>query len=357
MKYIIQRILIGVGIFLAITFLKNNVFAEVYTANNGGRVFTNVTELTTRTDFTLNDAIFQGVGHGTLYFQISTHKTSGTATSPVLSIRSVFVSNSASDYVCNIGTTDVSNSTHGDAFYSAVCPFDTALSGLTAIHIVYNYTSAGNAESYYYVAIPGITTFVSDNTTLLGGIHSRVDSIKNYSSSIDSNLSGFRTEFFNNIRVVKENQTSTTTAINNSSTATTNAINQSTTAINNASDRVNNTLTDDTTTQAESTGSGFFSNFSGSSHGISGLITSPLRLLQSFTTANCQSLTFQLPFVHNTVTLSCMRSVYTTYFPTWFTLYQMLTTGVICYMVMINIYSKLKDLQNPNNDRIEVLSL
>ena len=52
-----------------------------------------------------------------------------------------------------------------------------------------------------------------------------------------------------------------------------------------------------------------------------------------------------------------MRGIYEEHFGTFFSLWQLITTGVISYSVMINMYSKIHNLQNPNNDRIEVLNL
>lgn len=121
--------------------------------------------------------------------------------------------------------------------------------------------------------------------------------------------------------------------------------------------KINDSINDDKTDVAEQKGGGFFNNFESDSHGLSGVITSPLRLLNSFTTASCNSLSFQLPIVHDNVSLPCMKSIYEDKFGVFFSLWQLITTGLISYNVMINLYSKIHNLQNPNNDRIEVLNL
>lgn len=131
------------------------------------------------------------------------------------------------------------------------------------------------------------------------------------------------------------------------------SINNQTNSINN----INDTINDDNVDDASSEGSDFFSSFESNSHGLSGVITAPLRLVNSLTTASCIPLEFELPFVHNQVSLPCMRSIYENHFGVFFSLYQLITTGLICYSVMINLYSKIHNLQNPNNDRIEVLNL
>lgn len=127
--------------------------------------------------------------------------------------------------------------------------------------------------------------------------------------------------------------------------------------IKNNTKETNDLIKNTDTSTAQSEGSNFFSNFSRDSHGLSGIVTAPLRLLNSFTTATCNPLEFNLPILHNHVVLPCMRSIYENYFGVFFSLYQLITTGVICYGVGINLYSKLRALENPNNDRIEVLQL
>lgn len=120
---------------------------------------------------------------------------------------------------------------------------------------------------------------------------------------------------------------------------------------------INNTLNDSNVSSATSDASSFFGNFSSNSHGLSGIITAPLRLINSFTTATCSPLEFNLPFVGNHVTLPCMRPIYENYFGIFFSLWQLITTGLISYNICINLYGKIRNLQNPNNDRIEVLNL
>lgn len=121
--------------------------------------------------------------------------------------------------------------------------------------------------------------------------------------------------------------------------------------------KTNDTLKDDNTDEANTKGSGFFNSFTSESHGLSGIVTAPLQMLQSLTTATCKPLKFKLPFVDNEVTLPCMRSIYEQHFGVFFTLWQTITTGLISYTVCLNFYKKIRDLQNPNNDRIEVLNL
>ena len=136
-----------------------------------------------------------------------------------------------------------------------------------------------------------------------------------------------------------------------------NALKGSVDNVNNSVNNINNTLNNDNTTEANTKGNNFFNNFQTNSHGLSGIITAPIRLVNSLTTATCNPLEFDLPIIHNHVVLPCIRPIIENYFGVFFTLYQLITTGLISYTVCINLYSKVRALQNPNNDRIEVLNL
>lgn len=121
--------------------------------------------------------------------------------------------------------------------------------------------------------------------------------------------------------------------------------------------KTNDLLESTDTSDAQNKGSNFFKNYSSNSHGLSGIITAPLKFLQGLTGAKCSPLKFQLPFVKEEVELRCMKSIYQEHFGVFYTLWQTITTGLIAYTVCLNFYKKIRDLQNPNNDKIEVLNL
>lgn len=125
----------------------------------------------------------------------------------------------------------------------------------------------------------------------------------------------------------------------------------------NGNQAIENTLTNDDVSEANNKANSFFLDFNYNNHGLSGIITAPLRLLNAFTSATCSPLQFNLPFVENTVVLPCMKVIYENYFGLFFSLWQLITTGLISYTVCINFYHKIKQLQDPDSDRIEVLNL
>lgn len=124
-----------------------------------------------------------------------------------------------------------------------------------------------------------------------------------------------------------------------------------------AIDRTNDTLNDDTVDGAGSTGSSFFENFSSDDHGLSGIITTPLAMIQSITTSTCSPLRIPLPFVDKQVELPCMNTIYRTYFGNFLTLYQTITFGIVSYWVCVNIFRMVKGFKDPDKDEIEVMDL
>lgn len=128
-------------------------------------------------------------------------------------------------------------------------------------------------------------------------------------------------------------------------------------ALADSQQEINNTLNNDDVTGASGTAESFFDDFQSDAHGLSGIITAPLRLIQSLSTSSCSSLTIPLPFVNTNASLPCMSTIYSTYFPTFLSLYQLITTGLIGYWVLIKIFGHVKGMQDPKDDRIEVLDL
>lgn len=120
---------------------------------------------------------------------------------------------------------------------------------------------------------------------------------------------------------------------------------------------INNAINSDDVSVANSKASSFFNDFSVNSHGLSGIITSPLRLINSLSSSSCSSLSLPLPFVNQSVVLPCMSTIYSQHFSTFLTLYRLITDGIISYWVLIKIFGHIKGMQSPDDDRIEVLDL
>ena len=125
----------------------------------------------------------------------------------------------------------------------------------------------------------------------------------------------------------------------------------------NAVNKVDDTLKDDNTQQAQDSAGGFFNDFTTDTHGLTAIITAPLSLISNITSASCSPLVIPLPFVDKDLTLPCMGEIYSNYFGSFLSIYQMITFGIVAYWVLVRIFNLVKDFKNPDHDEIEVLDL
>ena len=104
-----------------------------------------------------------------------------------------------------------------------------------------------------------------------------------------------------------------------------------------------------------------FQNFTSNDFGLSSIITAPLPLIQSLNSATCSDISLPLGIfggVHDhKLVLPCMTPLYQNWFGNFFTLYQTITTGFIAYYVGLGFFNKIKQLKDPENDKIEVVDL
>lgn len=108
---------------------------------------------------------------------------------------------------------------------------------------------------------------------------------------------------------------------------------------------------------AQDSAGGFFNDFTTDTHGLTGIITAPLSLITSITSSSCSPLVLPLPFVHKDFSLPCMGVIYSNYFGSFLSIYQMITFGIVAYWVCVRIFNLVKDFKNPDHDEIEVLDL
>lgn len=117
------------------------------------------------------------------------------------------------------------------------------------------------------------------------------------------------------------------------------------------------TIKDSDTSDASNSANSFFGDFESSDFGLSDVITMPLAFINGLASNQCNSLVLPLPFVNQNLELPCMTSIYSTYFSSFLTIYQTITTGLIAYWVCINIFRMVQNFKNPDNDEIEVMDL
>lgn len=127
-------------------------------------------------------------------------------------------------------------------------------------------------------------------------------------------------------------------------------------AINDSLDDLNNSI-NDSSVDGESIGGALTESLEESNLGFGDLLLSIIDFVEDLFDSTCDNLEFELPFVNEDVSLPCMSSIYTTHFPTFFSLYQLITTGLIAYRVILNLFAKVHQLEDPNYDKVEVLAL
>lgn len=121
--------------------------------------------------------------------------------------------------------------------------------------------------------------------------------------------------------------------------------------------KTNDILEDDNIQGAQDSASGFFNDFTTDTHGLTAIITAPLSLISSITSSSCSPLVVPLPYVDKDLTLPCMGSIYSDYFGSFLSIYQVITFGIVAYWVCVRIFNLVKDFKNPDHDEIEVLDL
>lgn len=128
-----------------------------------------------------------------------------------------------------------------------------------------------------------------------------------------------------------------------------NKIDDNTAAIDNLNDTITDDNIDDNT--------GFFSGFSNNMHGLSSIITIPLTTIQSLANTSCVALTLPIPFTNDSIDLPCMSQLYDTYAHDIYSLWQIVSFGIISYYICLDIFKMVKGFKDPNEDKIEVLDL
>lgn len=442
-RYIVNRILIGVGIALVLSFLRGNLALgvsarEMTTSSFGGlQIAVNGTDNNYIWDVT--DGSWENWGSGVLIGNGSIIKTNGQSTSSFATVRSVMAYSGNQAYVCRMGSTSSNNSTYQNQTFTFECPMIMGTYGLQQIAFIYSHT--GGTDFTMRLEVNGSMTFIKDDDTSGSSTTSAINNQINndntnttniinnnnqntqqqiesqkvctmidknyiiesgkalnssgvvYSSSGTSN-SGV-TDYINvlngTLKVISANTVKTCfynvnktfiSCIDTSTVGDGNLITlpsntyyfRSTIALStnrptfelcrngnqaiaDGQQQLNDTLNNDDVTGATSTAESFFDDFQSDSHGLSGIITAPLRLIQSLSSSSCTPLSIPLPFVNQNATFPCMSTVYTTHFPTFLSLYQLITTGLIGYWVLIKLFGHVKGMQDPKDDRIEVLDL
>ncbi len=179
---------------------------------------------------------------------------------------------------------------------------------------------------------------VEDNgasVSMVSNIYSMVNDIQTYQSTIEQGI----------------------TNTNNSIQNQTSSINSNAQQTNSNLNKINDSINNDNVDGANESAGAFFNDFQNDDYGLTDIITMPLEYITSISSAQCQPLSFPIPFVNQSAELPCMYSIYQQYFSSFLTIYQTITTGFIAYWIFINIFSMVRGFSNPFSDKVEVLEL
>lgn len=102
--------------------------------------------------------------------------------------------------------------------------------------------------------------------------------------------------------------------------------------------------------------SSFFTDFSSADHGLSGVITAPLRAISKIT-ATCQPVTFSV--LDEPIELPCGDTLFWNKesVKSFKIVWNLLVGGPLIYFLIKKLFKVIESLKNPDDDRIEVLDL
>lgn len=285
-KYIIKRIIIGIGITIALMCIKGNFMLQAHAlqAISSWQMPAQESSVTTDTNAVFwytNTTPFANQGDGELLFNFSIMKQYGDPTAPVLAPRFVRVHTGNDTYACYIGSSTVNNSTFTDGTYSAICPMHLESAGLTSVVVAFQNISTIN-QSNYIVKFNGLFTWKRDTEyTLLDAINNKLNNIGNSD-------------------IINNNNQNTQNIINNQ--------NNNTQAIVDSQQDINDSLNDSSTDNPNSDITNM-NNKVASNNSITQLLTLPITLFQNVLNninGSCSSYSLGSLYGHNLV-LPCIN--------------------------------------------------
>lgn len=165
----------------------------------------------------------------------------------------------------------------------------------------------------------------------------------------------------NQTNILINNQNQNTNEIINNQNQNTDKVVSEQEKTNEKLDELNQNVTSDDTSGGESTGSSFFNDFDVNDNGgISGIITSPLRVINKMLDSNtCENLTFNLNFLgkNKEVSLPSGCILWNKAPQSAVTIYQTLLCGLFSYILATNLFKDIEKLKNPKESEVDTLDL
>lgn len=149
-----------------------------------------------------------------------------------------------------------------------------------------------------------------------------------------------------NADIITNNNNNTQTIIDNQ--------NKNSNEINNSIKDTNDTMKDDNIDTSSS--NSFFNNFKSSDHGLTGIVSAPLKIINQFTTTTCKSV--NIDFLGAKADLPCGSTLWGREdLKTFVDIYNVIMGGLISYGALKGIFSRVQDFKNPDDSKVEVIDL
>lgn len=267
------------------------------------------------------------------------HTTLSLANAQIAGTGSAILKNCRQDsYILNINS-------NGSGKYSSIeLNYDSSYSKWYILG--YDYQFDGLSTSYF----GGLKTDINNN------VNNRVS---NATNDIITTINSNRTLINNNT-----NDRVWTATSNINDTATSNTNQQISNANSNTQEMISNnnsnfnTLNSNITDDNVDTGgyNSFFNNFNVNSHGIGDLVTLPLTFIQEFSDSTCEPI--NIPLWSNTsMTLPCLKPIEQNFLGNFYPIFVVLVNAPLIYSFINYFIMSVKNVNNPDDDRIEVVDL
>lgn len=231
-KYIIKRIIIGVGIALVLGYLRGNLLIgvkamQVSSYNLGTSPTFVISNANTNVfhDVTGNPFAVHNGTSGYVNFNFSVYKVGGSSTAALVMPRGASVSfgngNVSTNFVCNIGSVSSNNSTFNSQVYSAHCPVNANSNGLTQIYIAFQDFQANDSSTYRVIINSGISYEIMENTNINLDTSGTTNAINNQINNDNTNTQNIINNNNTNTQTITDNQDSNTQDIINNQNSNT----------------------------------------------------------------------------------------------------------------------------------------
>lgn len=149
-----------------------------------------------------------------------------------------------------------------------------------------------------------------------------------------------------NSDIITNNNNNTQTIIDNQ--------NKNSNEINNSIKDTNDTMKDDNIDTSSS--NSFFNNFKSSDHGLTGIVSAPLKIINQFTTTTCKSV--NIDFLGAKADLPCGSTLWGREdLKTFVDIYNVIMGGLISYGALKGIFNRVQGFKNPDSSKVEVIDL